>query len=132
MKKYIFIIFILLAGAGISATLLKQDKPANNGAVKGATVKSAIFLDVRTDQEWQEGHLDGAIHHDLTRLQQGQLPKLAKDAEINIYCRSGNRAEQALQILRQNGYTNVRNAGGLTDLQNQGKKVCLGTLSTCN
>lgn len=76
-----------------------------------------IFIDVRTDGEWNEGHRDGALHFELARLQQGQLPDLAKDTSIAVYCRAGVRAEQALQILQKNGFTKVRNAGGLSNLK---------------
>ncbi len=76
-----------------------------------------IFIDVRTDEEWSEGHLEGALHFELARLEQGQLPDLGKDAPIAVYCRSGIRAERALRILKKYGLTNVRNAGGYHDLK---------------
>lgn len=93
---------------------------------------SETFIDVRTDEEWNAGHLDGALHFDLARLQQGQLPDLVKDVPIAVYCRTGHRAGEALQILQENGFTNVRNAGGFAGLQAQGKKTCTGTRSTCD
>jgi rhodanese-related sulfurtransferase len=82
-----------------------------------------LFIDVRTDEEWNEGRLDGALHFELARLQQGQLPDLAKDAPIAVYCRRGVRAEQARKILQENSFLNVRNAGGFDDLMAQGKKT---------
>jgi hydroxyacylglutathione hydrolase len=75
-------------------------------------MNSETFIDVRTDEEWNEGHLDGALHFELARLERGQLPDLKKDATIAIYCRSGIRAERALKILKANDFANVRNAGG--------------------
>ncbi len=77
---------------------------------------SETFIDVRTDGEWSEGHLDDALHFELARLEHGQLPDLKKDTMIAVYCRRGVRAEKAAQILKKNGFTNVRNAGGYDGL----------------
>lgn len=90
------------------------------GKVKGAIIKPEVFIDVRTDQEWQAGHIDGALHFDLAKLQQGQMPDLPKDTPIALYCRTGIRAGMALRILQQNGFTNARNAGGYEGLLAQG------------
>lgn len=74
-----------------------------------------LFIDVRTDEEWNDGHLNGALHFELARLEQGELPDLKKDVSIAVYCRSGIRAEQALRILKKNGFINIRNVGGYDD-----------------
>ncbi len=76
-----------------------------------------LFVDVRTEEEWDDGHLDGALHFELARLEQGKLPDLKKDIPIAVYCRRGIRAEQALRILKKKGFMNVRNAGGYDDLK---------------
>ena len=83
------------------------------------------FIDVRTDEEWNEGHLLGAMHFELAKLMKGQLPDLPKDAPIATYCRRGHRAGQALKILQENGFTNARNAGGFDDLKASGKKASM-------
>ena len=80
-------------------------------------MNSEIFIDVRTNEEWKDGHLDGALHFELAHLEKGQILDLEKDAAIAVYCRRGIRAEQALLILKKNGFTNVRNAGGYDDLK---------------
>ena len=77
-----------------------------------------LFIDVRTDEEWGDGHLDGALHFELARLEQGELPELKKDMPIAVYCRRGIRAGRALHILKKNGFTKIRNAGGYDDLKN--------------
>lgn len=133
IKKYMF---FGLAGLVLIASgyMLWQSKPQthNGSAVKGANIIAETYIDVRTDQEWAAGHLDGAVHFDLTKMQHGQLPDLPKDTHIALYCRSGHRAGEALAILQQNGFSNLRNAGGFSDLQAQGKKVCLGDQPSCN
>ncbi len=71
-----------------------------------------MYLDVRTQEEFDSGHKDGALHHDLALLMSGTMPALPKESEILVYCRSGNRSEIAKSILEENGYTNVTNIGG--------------------
>ena len=71
-----------------------------------------IDLDVRTVEEWQMGHKAGAIHFDLERLISGELPDFDKETELKVYCQSGGRAQMACQILIDQGFTNVHNAGG--------------------
>ncbi len=76
-----------------------------------------LFIDVRTKEEWGEGHLDGAMHFDLARLERGEVPDIPKDAPIAVYCRAGYRAQTALGILRKKGFENVRNAGGFDGIK---------------
>jgi phage shock protein E len=79
----------------------------------------AIVIDVRTDQEWQQGHAHGALHIPLTDLPR-RLPHEvpARDTPILFYCRTGHRASQAAQVAQELGYSTVyylRN-GDYTDL----------------
>ena len=77
---------------------------------------NVIVLDVRTDAEWNEQHAVDAIHWGLVEhLQNDELPELDKDAEIYVYCRSGNRSGQAIRIMQEAGFTNLTNIGGLDD-----------------
>ncbi|HQV65087.1 MAG TPA: rhodanese-like domain-containing protein [Candidatus Paceibacterota bacterium] len=75
-----------------------------------------IYIDVRTPEEFASGHYPNAINHPVELIMQGILPELAKDTEINLYCRSGARAGIAQQMMQQAGFTNVTNKGGLSDL----------------
>lgn len=78
-----------------------------------------IYLDVRTLEEFNEGHYPNAIHHDVQLLMAGQFPDpsvVPKDATINIYCRSGGRAGMAQEIMNKVGYVHAKNVGGLSDL----------------
>ncbi len=76
-----------------------------------------IYIDVRTPEEFASGHYPNAINHPVELIMQGILPELAKDTEINLYCRSGARAGIAQQMMQQAGFTNVTNKGGLSDLK---------------
>jgi hydroxyacylglutathione hydrolase len=83
----------------------------------------AIILDVRTDGEWEMGHIRGAMHYDLARIEAGELPAIPKDTRIYTHCRSGGRATEALHILAQNGFTNVLCLGGYLDWKEMGGPV---------
>ncbi len=130
-------LFMLTFGVVVAGTILwrngaYQGAVAGLGAMIGIAGNQEMFIDVRTDEEWNAGHVDGALHFDLNRLRVGELPDLTKNTQIALYCRTGIRAGEALQILQENGFTKSRNAGGLADLQAQGKKICTGPLSTCD
>lgn len=79
--------------------------------------KVEVYIDVRTLDEWNAGHLHSATHLDLVRIQQGEMPNLPKDTPIALYCRGGVRAGEALTILQRKGFSNLRNAGGFDELQ---------------
>ncbi len=81
-----------------------------------------IYLDVRTKEEYDAGHVEGAILHDVMDIMQGVLPEVPKDTEIVLYCESGNRAMMAEGMLKQAGFTNVRNGGGIEDILSQVKE----------
>lgn len=78
--------------------------------------KDVVVVDVRTLDEYNEGHIEGAIlipNETITDTPPEQLPDL--DAEILIYCRSGNRSQQAAEKLIDMGYTNIYDFGGIID-----------------
>ena len=73
-----------------------------------------ILLDVRTQQEFAEGHIPGAICIPNESIGEGEIPELPqKDQLILVYCRSGNRSKQASGKLAKLGYTNVLEFGGI-------------------
>lgn len=74
-----------------------------------------IVLDVRTEEEFKEGHLEGAIllpDNQISNKAESILPD--KDAKIIVYCRSGRRSAGASEALSQLGYSNVFDLGGIT------------------
>ena len=73
-----------------------------------------VILDARTQAEYDEGHIPGAIlipHDTVTTAAEDALPD--KGQLILVYCRSGNRGKQASQALVDLGYTNVVEFGGI-------------------
>lgn len=75
---------------------------------------SIVVLDVRTQAEFEENHIEGAVlipNETIISEPPAELPD--KDAEILIYCRSGNRSRQAAEKLIGMGYSNVYDFGGI-------------------
>lgn len=78
---------------------------------------SGIWIDVRTPQEFDSGHLKNAVNIPFEHIGT-HIAAISpdKNVPINLYCRSGRRAETARKTLEQLGYTHVTNRGGYTDL----------------
>lgn len=75
-----------------------------------------ILLDVRTKEEYEQGRIPGTVLIPLNDLENQVTLKLEnKEAEIVVYCRSGNRSKRAVEILNSMGYTNVHDLGGIID-----------------
>lgn len=75
-----------------------------------------IILDVRTQEEYDEKHIPGAILiPDYEIKEKAQEILKDKDRMILVYCRSGRRSKNAAQTLVELGYTNIREFGGIID-----------------
>ncbi|MGN1027233.1 MAG: rhodanese-like domain-containing protein, partial [Faecousia sp.] len=75
-----------------------------------------VILDVRTEEEFAQGHIPGAIllpDYEIREEAERSLPD--KDALILVYCRSGRRSKNAAETLAELGYTNIREFGGILD-----------------
>ena len=73
-----------------------------------------IILDVRTQEEFDEKHIPGAILIPHTEIEAEAAEKLPnKDQLILVYCRSGNRSKTASEALEKLGYTCIREFGGI-------------------
>ena len=75
-----------------------------------------IILDTREQDEFDSGHIPGAILIPYTEIKnkaEAMLPD--KNAQILVYCRSGRRSKIAAQSLAELGYTNVKEFGGIID-----------------
>tara|TARA_B000000460_G_C21427920_1_gene353821 strand:+ start:203 stop:613 length:411 start_codon:yes stop_codon:yes gene_type:complete len=102
----------------------KLDTDINVIAIKKEIANGkSVLIDVRTDVEWQTGKAKGAIHFELSRLQNGEMPELDRDRRIYVYCQSGMRSKIAQQILTDNGFNNAINLGGLGIWQTKGGKI---------
>ena len=78
--------------------------------------KEHIILDTREQDEFDEGHIPGAILIPYTEIENKAIELLPdKDAQILVYCRSGRRSKIAAESLAKLGYTNVKEFGGIID-----------------
>jgi len=79
-----------------------------------------IILDVRTLREFNESHIEGAIHIPYNEiLVKAHDILIDKDANIIVYCSAGKRSAQALMTLNYLGYTNVHNIGRMSNWYDQ-------------
>ena len=75
-----------------------------------------ILLDVRTFEEYHDGHIPGAINIANESIRTDEISELPdKNQRIYVYCRSGNRSKQAAKKLVKLGYTNIVEIGGIMD-----------------
>ena len=77
----------------------------------------SAVIDVRTADEWATGHLDGAVNIDIQGPDfASKIDALDHSANYVVYCRSGNRAGQAIKIMEAAGFTgDLMNAGSVAD-----------------
>ena len=122
MKKLVFLLLAVML-----LTACGQDKENDQGAVYvNITAEEAkqimdseegyIILDVRTQEEYNEGHIPGAIqisHEEIGEKAEDVLTD--KDQLILVYCRSGRRSKIAAEALVELGYTNIKEFGGIID-----------------
>ena len=81
-----------------------------------------VVIDVRTDDEYQSGHLAMA-NYQLNVMDgefESKLDSLSKDKTYYLYCRTGNRSGQAARLMKKNGFENVYNVGGFGELASEG------------
>lgn len=115
----------------ISCLAFAADEPAKDAPVKIEQAEKLIadgiqLLDVRTEEEWNEGHLKGAKRADFTAKDFLEKAKATLDPKkpVLVYCRSGGRSAKATKALREAGFTTVHDMdGGITAWQKAGKPV---------
>jgi phage shock protein E len=86
---------------------------------KGGKMKlpgNAVLLDVRQADEFNAGHIDGAVlvPHDTIAEKIGTVAP-DKDTPVYVYCRSGRRSAMAVEAMRKLGYINLTDLGGMDE-----------------
>ena len=102
---------ILLTLIVFSSLIVSAD-----GKKEGTQIVNPILIDVRTHAEWDDGHIETAIHIPLDKISntiEGVIED--KDQVIYLYCRSGNRSGLAEIALKSIGYVNAKNVGGIKE-----------------
>ena len=111
---YILILLVLLTGCGqeqeISYKQISQEK-----AKEMMADEAALILDVRRQDEFDEGHIPGAVLLPVESIDEASAAAVipGKDTVVLVYCRSGNRSKTASQALAELGYINIHEFGGI-------------------
>ena len=84
--------------------------------IKEKISAGARIIDVRSPGEFRDGAYPGAVNIPLATLPARMMELEPKDKPIVLYCASGARSGQAARILKQAGFSDVVNAGGLADM----------------
>lgn len=136
MKKYILAALLIVITATGACAPANQQTPVSTDANTMLSTASkaeykkispeeakqridaggAFILDVRTQEEFDAGHIKGAMRLEYNEFDE-KLEEILPDksVQILIYCRSGNRSRTATEYLISNGYTDVYDFGGIID-----------------
>ena len=123
MMKNLMTAVVFAAAMTVPLAVSAASTPETEKAMTQQANTKGVWIDVRSAEEFNAGHLQDAVNipHDQI-LERIQSVSPDKDAPVNLYCRSGRRAESALNELKKAGYTNVTNHGGYEDLVKKGMK----------
>lgn len=122
MKKWMMLLLAVLLLTGCSAEKGEKDVAeyemitAQQAKEIMDTQDGYVILDTRTEEEYEQGHIPGAIvisHEEIKEKAESVLTD--KEQLILVYCRSGRRSKLAAQDLVELGYTNVKEFGGIID-----------------
>lgn len=120
MKKYYIILLVVMAMALVAGCTSNQKSNGIKITAGEAKEKMAAggvtVVDVRTAEEYEQGHIEGAVLIPNETIGQENIDKLPKkDAVILVYCRSGRRSADAASKLVGLGYSKVYDFGGISD-----------------
>lgn len=116
----LLVLVIMLAGCGKSDADTQNNTyekiSMSEGLARMESDENYILLDVRRADEFESGHIPGAVNLPNEEIGTEEIPSLPdKTQTIYIYCRSGNRSKQAADKLLALGYTNIIEFGGIID-----------------
>ena len=126
MRAVSLVVLLAIASAGCAtqvstetaAPSVSQPVEAGSETLTSDANEEMIIIDVRSQSEWDAGHVDQAVHIPHTEIGERIAEVTSdKDAKIVVYCAVGGRAEKAKTTLNQLGFTNVENGGGFEDVQ---------------
>ena len=95
----------------------------NQGVADYHNTPGAILLDVRTPQEYREGHIPGSKNVPLQTIDKISSVADNKNIPLFVYCYSGGRSRQAVSMLQHMGYNNVQNIGGIAAYQGKVESI---------
>ena len=116
MGRTLLLLLLLLGFTACGDDKVAEGAATTDTATAEKTKSNVLIIDVRTKDEFEDDHIEGAVHIPYGDVFT-EIKKYAKnkDHEIRLYCKSGGRAGSALKSLEALGYTNVKNLGGIAD-----------------
>ncbi|PWM25515.1 MAG: rhodanese-like domain-containing protein [Oscillospiraceae bacterium] len=118
MKRMISLLLslLLLAGCGGNASSGSYQQITQEKAKEMMDSQEVIILDVREQDEYNSGHIPGAILLPVGTIDENTAAEIIpeKDSVVLVYCRSGNRSKTASSALSELGYTNIYEFGGIS------------------
>ena len=126
-RKLLCLVMLLAVAASVLPAAVSADPPAGGSGHRHrweklyevdatCTEEGYIILDTRAQDEYDAGHIPGAIvipHDEIADRAEKELPQ--KDQLLLVYCRSGRRSKIAAEALVELGYTNIKEFGGIID-----------------
>ena len=116
MRKFLFVIlFCVVFLFGCSN---QNDTMVNYVQAKEQIINNgAILIDVRTQEEYDDGHIEGAVLLSLDTIDDASVSSVvdSKDTPIIVYCKSGKRSHEALEKLNSLGYQKVYDLGAMSN-----------------
>lgn len=118
MKRLLAMVLMslcLLCACGGEETASFQQISQEEAKTIMSTNRDAVILDVRTQEEYDSGHIKGAVLLPVDQITQESASAVipTQDTQVLVYCRSGNRSVTASELLVQLGYTAVYEFGGI-------------------
>lgn len=111
MKSRFSIALVAISTIALGAC---SSSDASSSRVDAAVIAESMIIDVRTPEEYVAGHLDGATLIDIKDASfDAKMAELDPNASYIIYCRSGNRSAQAVERMKEAGFTNLTDLGSL-------------------
>ncbi len=122
MKKIIIVVMTMILVSGCNSNNNEVDNTTNS--INSITTKEVntivkeekdyIIIDVRTKEEYESGHIKGAINIPVDAINSIDIDKTKK---IIVYCKSGKRSNNAANILLNKGYKYIYDMGGINNWQ---------------
>lgn len=115
MSTLVIVFLLILAVVSVSGCSANKVAEGVNVSIEQAVSlwknKEAVIIDVRTPEEYRQGHIPGVALIPLNELA-SRTNEIPKDKKVLVICRSGNRSAQGTKLLRNKGFANVYNVSG--------------------
>lgn len=115
-KLSLLLAVLLLVCTGCGGAKAYREMSMKEAAQWMSRESGYLLVDVRTAEEYEEGHIPGALLVPIEEIREGKLDAIPNPQQtLLLYCRTGRRAEDAAAILARLGYQNVYAIGGIFD-----------------